>query len=100
MRRGTTPTNVFNLDTDLSDAQALYITYQQDSQTKIEKTKEDVTFDEDNVMYVTLTQEDTLNLEEDKYIKVQIRALFADGSAIASNIITTTVGSILKDGEI
>lgn len=100
MRRGTTPTNVFNLDTDLSDAQALYITYQQDSQTKIEKTKEDVTFDEDNVMYVTLTQEDTLNLEEDKYIKVQIRALFTDGSAIASNIITTTVGSILKDGEI
>lgn len=49
---------------------------------------------------VTLTQAETLMLMHDADVRMQIRAKFADGSAVASNIMQTTVSEILKDGEI
>ena len=42
MIRGTTPTHVFRTDADLSDAEVVYVTYQQGSK-KLEKTKENLT---------------------------------------------------------
>jgi hypothetical protein len=47
----------------------------------------------------TLTQKQTLSLSESDYVDIQIRALFGD-RAIASEIVSTTVDKILKDGEI
>ena len=98
MIRGTTPTNTFNVDVDLTDAVAIYITYVQGDQTIFEKDIDDITVESDKLT-VNLSQEDTLKLSP-KEVRIQIRAKFADGTAIASNIITTMANAILKDGEI
>ena len=98
MRRGTTPTNTFTVDVDLRQATALYVTYKQNSRVILEKTLEDATITETSVA-VTLTQEETLAFSKGT-VSIQIRAKFADGAAIASNIITSSVDQILKDGVI
>ena len=49
---------------------------------------------------VKLTQEETLLLQENKNLKVQVRVRLSDGTAFANEIENIKVGSILKDGEI
>ena len=98
MIRGTTPTNIFNVDADMRTASAIYITYDQDGTTIFEKELGDITVEEKKLT-VTLTQEETLKLKPMK-TRIQIRAKFPDGAAIASNIIETTASAILKDGVI
>lgn len=99
MRRGTTPTNTFNVDTDLTEASVLFITYSQLGKTVIEKTLEDATITPDDIT-VNLTQAETLELNSGIAVEIQIRAGFKDGSRIASNIMITDVSAILKDGVI
>lgn len=105
MRRGTTPINTFTLDLDLSEA-TVFISYEQRGRVVIEKTGEDLSFgsvvhDEDVSYTITveLTQEDTLALVPGK-VDIQIRAVYANGSAIASNIVSANAERILKDGVI
>lgn len=98
MFRGTTPTNVFNVDLDLTNAEVIYITYKQQNKVVFEKEKSDITVTE-NSLTVKLTQEETLKLTE-REVEIQIRARFSDGTALASNIIKTTANKILKDGVI
>lgn len=99
MIRGTTPTNVFTTDLDLTDADVVYITYKQGGETAIEKTKSDMTIEAEQIT-VELTQEDTLRLRSPATVQIQIRARFADGTAVASNVMTASVEQILKDGVI
>ena len=47
-----------------------------------------------------LTQQGTLKLNAFMPVAIQIRMRTNDGNAVASNIITTSVGQILKDGVI
>lgn len=98
MIRGTTPEHYFSVNVDLSSATELYITYSQNGKPIIEKKIDDATITEDTIT-VNLTQEDTLKLKE-RDCQIQIRVKLLDGTAIASNIITTNVLNILKDGEI
>ena len=98
MYRGTTPVNTFTTNMDLSEADVIYITYQQNDVTVIEKQKSDITFGEGSLS-VQLTQADTLKLEK-RDLLIQIRAKFNDGTAVASNVIKTTAEMILKDGAI
>lgn len=98
MFRGTTPTNVFNVDVDLTNAEVIYITYKQQNKVVFEKEKSDITVTE-TALTVKLTQEETLKLTE-REVEIQIRARFSDGTALASNIIKTTASKILKDGVI
>lgn len=98
MFRGTTPTNTFTTNLDLSTAEVIYITYQQNGQDIIEKNINDITFGEGSLS-VELTQEDTLKLS-DREVLIQIRAKFSNGKAVASNIIKTPAKMILKDGVI
>lgn len=98
MYRGTTPQHIFESDLDLSEAATVYITYEQAGKTILEKSKNDITFSEGR-MSVTLTQEETLKFDC-RFVEIQIRARFADGRAVASNIITTTANKILKEGVI
>ena len=112
MRRGTTPTHNFKVDVDLDNIEAIYITYQQEGDTIVEKSIEDITIDtEKHVISTTLTQADTLgfnvnngccfaNSKKNDKVQIQIRIKYIDGSAIASDVITTGVDEILKDGEI
>lgn len=98
MRRGSTPTNTFHTNVDLSGA-TVYVTYTQRGAVVVEKTGDDLVITQDSVV-TALTQEDTLSFHSDAPVEMQIRYVFPDGTAGASNIITTTVLRILKDGVI
>lgn len=105
IRRGTTPTHTFTSSTDLSEATALYVTYQQGGKTVVEKSLEDiaVTTDSDTgscTMTVELSQEETLAFDEKKQVEIQVRAAFANGTALASNIINSSPARLLKEGVI
>ena len=97
MRRGTTPTNTFAVDVDLTGA-TVFVSYEQDGKVVIEKTGSDVTV-ATNALTVTLTQADTLAFHQGR-VCVQIRYVDQLGTADASNIMETTAERILKDGEI
>lgn len=91
MRRGTTPTITIQTDLDLTG----YTVFVTISQGAIQKdfvpivTPTELMFD--------LTQADTLAFK-DGAAKLQIRAVDAEGYAIASNIMTINVREILKEG--
>lgn len=99
MRRGTTPTHIFETDIDLTDVEVMYITYTQHNKPVLTKELDDITVEPDKVT-VTLTQEDTLRFCSNDYVSIQIRARFPDDSAIASEVIETSVDAILKNGVI
>ena len=98
VKRGTTPTNTFKTNIDLTGA-AVFLTYSQRGKTVLEKTGEDLTVSEDAVV-TRLTQKETLGFAATERVRIQIRYVFPDGTAGASNIMTAEVGEILKDGEI
>jgi hypothetical protein len=101
MRRGSTPTNVFHLPIDLSQA-TVFVSYEQHKRVIVEKTGSDLTFAGTTGNYtitVELTQQDTLKFR-DGNVNIQIRYVFPTGDADASNIVTTTAERILKDGVI
>lgn len=98
MRRGTTPTNTFDVDVDLRQASVIYITYSQMGRVVFEKQISDITIEETSLS-VQLTQEETLALGKGE-VEIQIRARFPEGLAIASNIIKTPASRILKEGVI
>ena len=100
MRRGTTPEFTFTLPfEDVTIFEEIWITFSQDG-------KEVYTIDKGKCklhgskIKITLTQMQTLQLSSGKNVEIQIRVKTADGTAMASNVITTTVYRILKDGEI
>ncbi len=97
--RGTTPTHIFTTDIDLSEATEIYITYSQKDNVIVEKTIDDMDISETKLV-VGLSQKDTLLFDDRCKVEIQIRAIFADGTAIASNIMSIPIGKILKDGEI
>lgn len=99
MRRGTTPTNTLLSDVDLTNAVAVYVTYKQDCHIVVERDLSTLDVQEDRIN-LTLTQKETLAFDDDKMVFIQVRAKFQNGAAIASNVVKTTVGQILKDGEI
>lgn len=96
-RRGSTPTNIFNVNIDLRDAK-IYITYKQNGKIIVEKTGGDVSITEDKLI-TRLSQEETLRFNTGA-VQIQIRYVRQDGTADASNIIDTRAEEILKDGEI
>ena len=99
MRRGTTPTNIFNANIDLTDATSLFVTYQQYGKTVIEKTIEDVTIDGETIS-VPLTQRETLSFIPEIPVRIQVRAALPDGTRVSSNILSVNVETVLKEGEI
>lgn len=99
MIRFTTPTHVFKTNIDLTQADVIFVTYKQGGSTVVEKTKEDLTIEQDQLS-VKLTQEDTGKFVQGNPVEIQIRVRFDDDTAIASNIMKTTVERVLKDGVI
>ena len=98
MKRGTTPINTFKTNIDLTGA-TVFVTYTQRGRIILEKTGADLEISEDAVV-TRLTQRDTLGFDAVQKVSIQIRYVFPDGTAGASNIMTADVGEILKDGEI
>lgn len=98
MKRGTTPTNTFKTNIDLTGA-TVFLTYSQRGRVVLEKTGDDLEISADAIV-TRLTQKDTLGFDALQKVSIQIRYVFPDGTAGASNIMTASVGEILKDGEI
>lgn len=98
MYRGTTPTIVLTIE-GLSEINIdqLYLSLKQFGNT-IDKTLEDVKL-VGNVLYCTLTQEETLSLFEGK-VELQIRIKSKSNVAYATNKIQVDVQDILKEGVI
>lgn len=102
MRRGTTPYLTFGVPFDPSTAKRLWVTFSQND-------KEVFTIEEDgctyngNVICIKLSQIQTLSLTANRTVDIQIRVLFPGESedyALASEIITTSVSNVLKEGVI
>lgn len=102
MIRGTTPVLLFTVPFDPTVTKEIWITFSQHNKEVFTIEKGQCTF-EDKTIKVKLTQKQTLALNANTNVKIQIRVSFADGntdSALASDIITVPVQHILKDGEI
>lgn len=98
MFRGTTPTHTFKTNINLTEAR-VFVTYVQDGRTILEKTGQDVSVTNNSVS-VTLTQKETLAFKPSKRVNIQIRYVFQDGTAGASNVMNVEVSDVLKEGEI
>lgn len=107
LRRGTTPEAKLTckrIDVDILDT--IYVTFEQKDKhgcilVSLTKTNDDIRIDtENNSLYVSLTQEETLRFIDNMSISVQIRAITKSGKKIASNIARDTVYGILMDGVI
>lgn len=99
MKRGTTPTITLTVDMDLTEW-TCYVAFATGCKELVinddRLTKE---FDgTTTTIQLTLTQDETLGLRVG-CANVQIRAI-KDGTAIATDIETVSVGSILQDGVI
>lgn len=97
MRRGSTPTNTFTVDIDLTGA-TIIVSYEQKGVIILEKTGSDLTVTADSIT-LSLSQEDTLKFNTGE-VSIQIRYVFPNGAADASNIIRTTFERIIHDGVI
>lgn len=100
MRRGTNPLLTFELPEPITIS-ALYITFQQNGTTVLEKTLTDAEYNaETGVINLPLTQEDTLLFSDTVPMWVQIRLRDNLGNAVASEPMRVDVGEIYKDGVI
>lgn len=101
MIRGTTPMLEFTLPFDTSLIAEMYITITQNGVTMLEKNLSDCNCF-GTLVSLALTQEDTLRLEQKPHTdgEMQIRVRTVAGEALASNIMSISVGRILKDGVI
>jgi hypothetical protein len=83
---------------DMTNLTACWVTFSQNCTEVFSLCKNDVEVNGD-VISCTLTQAQTLSLTEKCPAHIQIRASVG-GKVVASEIMTVTVGKILKDGEI
>lgn len=97
MRPWTTPVQVYNTDVDLTTAD-IYLTFEQDGSIVLELTNDDVEITEDSII-VHLSQRQT-GLFTPGSVNVQLRYVFPDGIADASNIDVFQVERVIKEGEI
>lgn len=101
LRRGSTPTHVFNVPIDLTNATSVFVTYKQiDGMVTVERNKSQLDSITATKITVSLTQAETLSFTERVKCEVQIRAKLSDGSALVSNEIAFKVGKTLKSGVI
>ena len=98
--RGTTPTITYTFDlVDVSNITTAYLTITQGERVIIEKTLNDAEIGENSLVW-TLTQDETLQLEEDASVKIQCRYKTGDGMAYATKKTTTKVYGVEKEGVI
>ena len=101
MTRGTTPTIVLTLDTDLplNDIAELWVTFKA-STVEVTKSLSDVSLDSVNKkITLELSQEDTLKLYNCK-CEVQVRFRTGNDLAYATSIASVDINRILKEGVI
>lgn len=89
--RGTTPTIKYLFKVvDVSDLTEAILTVSQDGTVLIEKDISDATVGENDILF-TLSQADTLKLDEDIPGKIMLNWVLGDGTRGASNITVISV---------
>jgi hypothetical protein len=101
MYKGTTPDINIIIPDDIpaSEIQQLWLTFSQNGGEKLNKTKSDFT-QNGQIFSVRLTQAETLELDADEDLEMQIRLLLSGEKALASKIKKFKVDDVLKGGEI
>jgi hypothetical protein len=99
MIRGTTPALEFSLPFDSSHVKKMSLVFSQKRHVVIEKSLSDVEWTTEGISLL-LTQEETLSFDPDELVAIQIRIVTDDDQAVASDIITTRIGDVLRDGKI
>lgn len=96
MYRASTPTHLFDIGMNTADLEKILITYSQDGQIVLEKTKADCQLGETTIS-VTLTQEETNLFSSIGAVEIQIRVLTNGGKAIPSEVFAIPVSRVLND---
>jgi len=99
MRRGTTPTITFNLPFNVSTINNVEVYFAQNDNLVIEKDMDACTLS-GTQLSVTLTQAETLSLDDEEKVEMQARFVFVNGSVGATKVIKAKVEEILKESEI
>ena len=101
MYRGTTPTLIYNVNSnlDLNGMTQIWITLKTLMYEKTFSIDDIVINNEEKTLTIELTQEDTLYFNG-KEVSTQIRFLDSIGKAYASNIEKIELNNILKEGVI
>lgn len=99
MIRGTTPTLEFTLPFGTELLAEAWVTLAQGKTEVLTKELRECTCG-DNTLTVRLTQEETLLLNGDRNVEIQVRVRLNSGDALASDIIHVAADRILKDGVI
>lgn len=95
MIQGTTPTFLFKFSVNLDLIKEWRICFAQEGKENLIKTQADCVVDKNQVIYVKLTQEETLAFETTKYVKLKVKALTNDNNVIPSQTKTLTVCEML-----
>ena len=96
MRKGTTPTHVFEIDFDTAKIKTIKITYLQRDQEILVKRTEDCVIEEGRI-YTKLSQEDTFMFEGDCLVTIQLRILTMSGDALAAEPVVVSVKECLDE---
>lgn len=96
--RGTTPDVELIVPYDTRLIERVYVTWTQEGQTVLEMDVADVIVGEGKI-WLPMTQEDTLAFAPG-FALMQVRAMFSDGSAVASAPATYRIIDALKEGAI
>lgn len=95
MIRYSTPEIVISADVDLSNIAGFWISFKQDDIT-LRKTKSEVSINQ-NVVSVTLTQEETAMFIPKKMVQVQLRWIDENEVATGSNIVSIYFDDVLEE---
>ena len=96
MRRGSTPIHTFTLPVDTSIIDKLRITYVQQGEIVLIKTKDDATL-AGNTIVVKLTQVETLKFCANRAVEIQVEALTSAGDKLQSDIMCVGVDRCLNN---
>lgn len=96
MIRGTTPTHTFTLPFSADTIDKLRLTYSQSGSVVFEKTEADVLMSGKKLEY-TLTQEESLSLQESKQVEIQLKIKNTAGSVVASKIMRLNATTVLNE---
>lgn len=92
--KGCTCENSFSVPFSEEEVDNLCVTYKQNKVIKFEKKLEDCII-KNGKLYIALTQEDTLKLDDYGIIKIQIKSKLKSGAVTKSNIVETYTDEVL-----
>ena len=94
--RGTTPTHWFTIPFNASVVEKVKVIFAQEDKKVFEKLN-DACIISGNTVETTLTEEETLMLNQEYRTQIQLRVKLTDGTLHRSNIIVVDTGELLEN---